>query len=118
MIDLNPEDPVWAEIMDVAGQDPARAVVVGLALRRLASGAKGELLKEMAESVLSGRISLRQAVASDAYGEAVTKGFDRFWSRYERLSESQRRRAVEKGDAQLHRIRTRLAARGVKPMRH
>jgi hypothetical protein len=118
MSDLDPEGPVWAEIMDVAGQDPARAVVVSLALRRLASGAKGELLKEMAESVLSGRTSLRQAAASDAYGQAIATGFDRFWSRYEGLSEAQQRRAVEKGDAQLRRIRTRLAARGIKPMRH
>lgn len=115
MSELDREDPAWAEIMDVAGQDPARAVVVSLTLRRLASGASGELLKEMADGVLSGRISLRQAVASDAYGEAVTKGFDRFWSRYERMSESQRRRAIEKGDAQLRRIRTRLAAKGITP---
>jgi hypothetical protein len=117
MSDLDPEGPVWAEIMDVAGQDPARAVV-SLTLRRLASGTKGDLLKEMAESVLSGRTSLRQAAASEAYGQAIETGFDRFWSRYERLSEAQRRRAVEEGDAQLRRIRTRLAARGIKPMRH
>lgn len=115
MSDLNPEDPAWAEIMDVAGRDPARAVVIGLTLRRFASGASGELLKEMADAVLSGRVSLRQAAASDAYGQAIATGFDRFWSRYERLSESQRRRAVEAGDAQLARIRTRLADKGIRP---
>lgn len=115
MTDLDPEDPAWAEIMDVAGRDPARAVVISLTLRRFASGVSGELLKEMADAVLSGRIGLRQAAASDAYGQAIATGFDRFWSRYEHLSESQRRRAVEAGDAQLRRIRTRLAAKGMRP---
>jgi hypothetical protein len=115
MGDMAAEDPAWIEIMDVAGQDPARAVVLSLSLRRLSSGASGEVLKEMADAILSGRMSLRQAAASDAYSEAFAKGFDGFWARYERMSESERRRAVERGDAQLRRIRARLAARGIKP---
>jgi hypothetical protein len=112
---METQDPAWAEIMDVAGQDPARAVVLSLSLRRLATGASGELLAEMAQAVLSGQVSLRQAAASQVYGDAFAKGFSRFWARYERMTESERRRAIEKGNAQLRQIRARLAARGIKP---
>jgi hypothetical protein len=107
---MTTNDDVWAEFMDVAGGDPARAAVIRMSLRKLAMGTSGDLLKEMARSVLSGRVGFREAVASDVYGPAFGEGFGKFWAKHERLPEARRKKTVAEGTAQLGKIRARLAA--------
>lgn len=92
-------------LRDLAGGDEARAELLRASLGRLASGAAGELLQEMARDVLAGRIALRQALTSDAYGSDFVDGFTRFWERYEKLAPSRQQKLIRAGEAYLDTLR-------------
>lgn len=62
---------VRAELRSVAHGNPGREERLRSALTRLAAGAGGPDLREMAAEVLAGRVTLRGAVLSGAYCEAL-----------------------------------------------
>src|SRR5215471_16967847 len=59
-----------AEMHDIARGDPERYRLLHESLGRLAAGAAGPDLQEMAREVLAGRLTLRRAVLSGAYAGA------------------------------------------------
>ncbi|MBO0653132.1 MULTISPECIES: hypothetical protein [Streptomyces] len=66
------------------GRDETQARVVHRALRHLADGSAGEVLREMAREVLSGRLGLDEAVRVGAYAEALgerTRPLREAWER-------------------------------------
>ncbi|MEV5704533.1 hypothetical protein [Actinoallomurus sp. NPDC052274] len=103
------DDALWAELMDVAGGDPARAALVRSSLRSLAAGPTHSPLREMARDVLAGRSEFRAAALSDAYGPTFTTAFQTFCKHYERAPESKRREVVAKGNVILAKLRERLS---------
>lgn len=102
-------DALWAELMDVAGGDPARAALVRSSLRGIAAAPSQSALREMARDVLAGRSGFREAALSEAYGPTFTRAFHVFCSHYEQSSESKRREIVAKGNIILEKIRERLS---------
>lgn len=67
----NPDPPAaTAGLRDMTRGNEARHRALRQALARLATGAAGDDLQEMAQEVLAGRITLRQAMHSCAYAEA------------------------------------------------
>lgn len=62
---------VAAELRSVAHGNPEREERLRTALTRLAAGTGGPDLQEMAAEVLRGRVTLRHAVLSGAYSEAL-----------------------------------------------
>lgn len=70
MTDPAGTDPADPELRDMAGGDLGRYQLLRDSLRRLAAGAAGPDLAEMAREVLAGRVTLRQAMNSRAYAEA------------------------------------------------
>jgi hypothetical protein len=59
----------------------------------------------MAEGVLSGRVDLRQAAASDVYGEELGAGFRRFWADYEQLDPEEREELARQAARQIDELR-------------
>ncbi|GAA4619487.1 hypothetical protein GCM10023195_88150 [Actinoallomurus liliacearum] len=103
------DDALWAELMDVAGGDPARAALVRSSLRSLAAGPVHSPLREMAREVLAGRSGFRAAALSDAYSPSFTTAFQTFCKHYEQTAESKRREVVAKGNTILAKLRERLS---------
>lgn len=93
------------EITDIAGGDPAMAKVLRESLRHLATGAAGPALQEMANDVLDGRITLREAVRHDHYAAALTERLDAFTEWHDSLSPQERQATVLKVDNDLARMR-------------
>jgi hypothetical protein len=87
-------------IRDVA-RDPRKAKLLRASLQRLADGPDG-LLKEMAESVLRGEVSLREAALSNVYGPELGAAFSRFSTYYDKLDEAERERLVATAERQLY----------------
>jgi hypothetical protein len=85
---------------EVAGNDARIAKMLRATLTRMAEGPDGSL-KEMAVGVLSGKIDLRQAAMSDAYGAELGRAFGTFWTHYQELDDDERRELTEKGQQQL-----------------
>ncbi|MDT0451793.1 hypothetical protein [Streptomyces hesseae] len=85
-----PEHHVGFEEFVTPGRDRARARVVHEALRHLADGSGGEVLREMAQEVLSGRMRLHEAVRVGAYSDALTESVETAQEAWERLSPEQR----------------------------
>ncbi|MFI0911217.1 MULTISPECIES: hypothetical protein [Streptomyces] len=103
-----PEQHVGFEEFVTPGRDRARARVVHEALRHLAGGSGGEVLREMAQEVLSGRMRLHEAVRVGAYSEALTESVETAQAAWESLSPEER----ERGTAEARRF---LAARAEPP---
>ncbi len=90
-------------VYEIAGGDPRKAKLLRVSLEKLAAG-PDERLKEMAQSVLNGETDLRQAAASDAYGDALGASFDRFTTYYARLDEQERAAVVGEAERQLNEL--------------
>lgn len=86
-------------VYEIAG-DPRLAKFLRTSLTTLANGSE-PLLRELAEGVLSGRVNLREAVASDAYGEALSSAFERFSAYYDRLDGDEKERLTSETAQQL-----------------
>ena len=87
-------------IDDVCGGDPRMAQFLRASLRQLADG-DDDVLKEMAESVLSGEDSLREAATSNAYGPRLGIAFGRFAAYYAELDETARRQLAATAERYL-----------------
>lgn len=86
---------------DLAGGDPRIARVVARSLEQVATHSSSPVLREMAGSVLAGRIDLRTVARSDLYGAELGAGFQRFWSYYQSLDPVERERLIEQGRTHL-----------------
>jgi hypothetical protein len=75
-------------IDDVSGGDTRKAQLLRATLQQPADG-PDTVLKEMAESVLSGDVPLRDAAMSSAYGPRLGAAFSRFTTYYAELDETE-----------------------------
>jgi hypothetical protein len=96
------------EISDIARGDPIMASVLRESLKRLATGASGPLLREMATEVLEGRVSLREAVRSPHYAEAMSGRVNEFAQQFSQLSEEERQALGQQVEEQITRMREQL----------
>jgi hypothetical protein len=90
-------------VYEIAGHDPRLAKLLRASLTKLANGPDSPL-REMAEGVLDGRLDLRTAAMSDAYGEELGTAFGQFWSYYEHLDDQQRQELVGQAEDQLDQL--------------
>ncbi|MBB1256603.1 hypothetical protein H3146_25120 [Streptomyces sp. OF3] len=97
-----------SEFLDIA-RDPADARSLRNSLELLRKGAAGPILKEMAEEVLSGRLSLRQAVNVSSYAEAGLAESRDFQEKWAAMSDAEREELAAQGEA-AHREAEREAA--------
>jgi hypothetical protein len=80
------------ELRSIARGDAAKEQLLRDSLRRLAEGAAGPELREMAHEVMAGRVTLRQAMLSRVYSEALWPYAERLlrWREDLRAEEDQR----------------------------
>ncbi|NED85063.1 hypothetical protein G3I76_33895 [Streptomyces sp. SID11233] len=97
--------------------DQARARALRKQLQQLSSGGAGEVLKEMAKELLSGRIGLREAMRVPAYSEALGERVRTFREDWEQMSpeeqEEQRegaRRFIEAQNEEIEREKAAVPA--------
>lgn len=76
MVDVSSRD-VDDELLNIARGDGERHRLLRESLERLANGAAGPELQEMAREVVAGRVTLRRAMLSGAYSEAWGPHVDR-----------------------------------------
>ncbi|MEV6930824.1 hypothetical protein AB0M46_40920 [Dactylosporangium sp. NPDC051485] len=104
MSGTDPAEHLGRELTSVAHGDPGVARALRQALDRLAGGAAGDDLREMADDVLAGRIGLRQAVLSRAYGEHLQTGLRAFTEYLDNLSPQERQDLREAGRARIRQL--------------
>ena len=90
-------------VYDIAGDDPRKAKLLRVSLEKLATSSD-DRLREMAQSVLNGETDLRQAAASDAYGDALGESFDQFTTYYARLDNEERAAVIAETEHQLDKL--------------
>ncbi len=100
--DAEPDERVPRDLLDVAHGDRGAARLLYGSLRQVAEHAGQPELREMAREVLSGRITLRQAVQSDAYREVLSGRLGEFMAWYRNLDPQER-------DEQVAAVRRRVA---------
>jgi hypothetical protein len=98
------------DLLHATGGDRARARLLRQVLTRLSQGTGGERLREMADDVLAGRLSLSDAMASPYYGEAVQEQTTEFLEWHQRLSDEERAEHVRRGEAEIERLRDEIDA--------
>lgn len=81
--------------------DPIASRHLTEALKVFATGRAGSVLQEMADEVLSGRLSLSAAANVDAYSEAMIATSRPFSEKWRSLSEAERNELAEQGFAEL-----------------
>ncbi|MCK2236588.1 MULTISPECIES: hypothetical protein [unclassified Crossiella] len=91
-------------LLDIA-KDPVRAQALRQSLERLAGGAGGSALADMASDVLAGRTDLRSAVLSGTYTEALNSRMQQFSSWYQNLSDQEKEEQAERARAHLEQLR-------------
>jgi hypothetical protein len=102
---MSPEE----EILNITRGDPVLARVVQRSLQRLATGAAGDALREMAKDVLDGRVSLRDAVTAEAYAGALSERLVPFSQQYDQMPPAERERGATTIQKRLDKIREDLA---------
>ncbi|MDI9830827.1 hypothetical protein [Streptomyces sp. KAU_LT] len=90
------------------GRDPAVARLLRKQLETLADGRAGAVLAEMAKEVLSGRISLRDAVRVGPYEHELLAVADRFGRQWDEMSELDRSQAESEGARVLNQQREEI----------
>lgn len=96
-----------SEFLEIA-RDPVDARRLRESLEKLAESAPNDALKEMAGEVVSGRISLREAVTVPAYGEALIEGGRPFREAWDKLSESERAELAAEGEREYQARRAEM----------
>jgi hypothetical protein len=89
---------------DLAHGDLGTKRMLRESLQRLADQGHSAELREMAQSVLGGRISLRQAALSQAYGSALSERVEAFAHEYQSMSLEERGALVDMGRRHLDRL--------------
>jgi hypothetical protein len=90
-----------SELLDMTRQDPAQARLLRKSLEQLASGRGGDALKEMAQDVLAGRSSLRDAARVTAYSEEILTQASPMTERWAALSDAERAELAAEGERQI-----------------
>ncbi|WP_406476956.1 hypothetical protein [Streptomyces platensis] len=107
MADDQPKKVDESEFLDIA-KDPAAARVMRKGLEQIAKGGAGEILKEMAQEVISGRVGLREAVRIPAYSDQMIEKFEAFKQDWDSLSEMERQQRAAEGGRYLEDQRREL----------
>lgn len=86
--------------VDLSGipQNSAEAKVLKEILERLEEGVAGPLLQEMSREVLSGRISLREAVLGGGYSDVFEAGMKKFFCWFDQLTPDQIEQLQKEGE--------------------
>ncbi|TMU90720.1 hypothetical protein [Streptomyces sp. DASNCL29] len=92
------------EFLSIA-PDPGVALLIKKQLEGLAAGKGGEVLKEMATDVLTGRIGLREAMQVPAYEEELVTNIDKFQRHWSDMSSEDRSQAQAVADRFLGDLR-------------
>ncbi|MEV0092323.1 hypothetical protein [Streptomyces sp. NPDC050738] len=90
-----------SELLEMTRQDPAQARLLRKSLEELSSGRGGDALKEMAQDVLAGRSSLRDAARVSAYSEEILTQAAPMTARWAALSEAERAELAAEGERQI-----------------
>ncbi|NBE51346.1 hypothetical protein GUY60_07895 [Streptomyces sp. YC537] len=105
--------------------DPAQAKMLRKSLETLAAGHGGDALKEMAQDVLAGRSSLREAANVSAYSDQLIEQARPMTDKWVSMSEAERdavaaegRRAIAAEQEQIDEERREAAAEAAKKSRH
>ncbi|MCM2575847.1 hypothetical protein [Streptomyces meridianus] len=98
----SPEPVDESEFLEMTQQDPVQARVLQKSLNHLASGLAGDTLKEMAQDVLAGRISLRDAAQVSAYAEQAVEHSAPLAEKWASMSDAEREELAEQGQQQLN----------------
>ena len=96
------------ELLEAAGGDRARARMLNRLLQHLSEHSPDERLREMASSVLSGQLTVGEAVGSSYYGEAIAKQTAGFTAWYESLSDDERAEQARVGAAEIDKLRDEI----------
>ncbi|MEU5429311.1 hypothetical protein AB0H73_27490 [Streptomyces olivoreticuli] len=86
------EPEVGHEEFLAPGRDRAQARALRRSLREMADGGAGEILQEMAQDVLSGRIGLREALRVGPYATALTERVRAAQAEWEAMPVAERER--------------------------
>ncbi|MPY59263.1 hypothetical protein [Streptomyces spongiae] len=86
-----------SELVEMSQGDPAQAKLLRRSLETLAAGHGGDALKEMAQGVLSGRTSLRDAANVSAYADQLIEQATPMAEKWASLSEAQRQELAAEG---------------------
>lgn len=96
--------------IDVARGDPAVSRMLRDTLGQLKNHIDDPKFKELVDDVLKGKQGLREASRSDAFNSALGPLVQRSLQQYNQLSDDERRELAQRGEAQLARLRSRIAA--------
>ncbi|MET9516918.1 hypothetical protein [Streptomyces sp. NPDC002994] len=97
-----------SELLQIAGDDPARARILRKSLEQLSKSDSQGALKEMAQEVLSGRIGLRQATTIAAYAEPMIEKIHGFRRDWDSMSEEERASHSREGDRIIEEYRDEI----------
>lgn len=89
---LAPDDPELEQALEKAKRE---------VLERLAGSPEAGALRELAQSLLSGEMTVMDAVSSNVYADALADGMRQFTTWYQDLSEAEREAAANEGAASL-----------------
>jgi hypothetical protein len=78
-----------SDLTDIAGDDPRRLRALRDSLSQLAESPQPEL-RELAQAVLNGEVTLRSAALSSAYAHPLDDAFGSFWTYYNQLTPDER----------------------------
>lgn len=97
-----------SEFLEMTQQDAAQAKILRQSLEHLASGLGGPAMKEMAQEVLSGRMSLREAADVSAYAEEAVQQSAPLAEKWASMSDSEREALAADGERRLEEERRQL----------
>jgi hypothetical protein len=103
---------VGEDLVEITAGDRARARVLRESLRRLADGAGGAELQEMARDVVDGRVEFRTAMLSSAYSAAILEKARSFATWFDDLSSDEREAQVALGREALRNVQEQLDREG------
>ncbi|WP_433660512.1 hypothetical protein ACQPW1_47620 [Nocardia sp. CA-128927] len=96
-------------ILDVARGDAAVSRQLSDTLRLLAANTTDPALKDQIGAVLSGKLGVRDFARTDAFTTTLDRVVPAALEQYSAMSEEQRHRLAEEGEAELERYRAQLA---------
>ncbi|MGH3798898.1 MAG: hypothetical protein ACRDTD_01975 [Pseudonocardiaceae bacterium] len=96
-------------MIDVAGGDPALSRHLRHCLKVLRDHTDNPEFRELADDIMAGRRSLRQAFTSPIFAQALNPQVAQFAQRYEQLSADEREWLAAEGQRQFAEQREQLA---------
>lgn len=101
--------PDQEPMLDVAGSDPALSRHLRNCLKVLRDRTDNPEFRELADDILAGRRSLREAVTSPVFARTLNPQVEQFAQRYEQLSAEERERLAAEGERQFAEQREQIA---------